>query len=366
MNPIFQTSFLSATHNPRIPLRWRGATALFFVVCIWLFSAGQLRADDDPFYEKQFASGEHEGHGGACSGTARAAFRACRNEIRDDYWIAVGNCLNSSEEDCIELARQERAGAFGLCTEQRAARFDLCNLIGEAAYDPEWSPGDFVNPLEIGSGVAPNPYFPLIPGMVWIYKSTFENDEGESVTETITVEVRNETKRIRVGDVGEGVDCIVVNDVVEEDGAVIEDTDDWYAQDRWGNVWYCGEIAKNFESFEGDDPNTPELVNIEGSWKAFRDGAKPGIIMQAVPEVYQVYRQEISLGNAEDAAEVISTSGTESVPVASCDGTCVVTQEFTPIEPGVNANKYYAPDIGLILEVNPGGERVELIDMYMQ
>ena len=109
----------------------------------------------------------------------------------------------------------------------------------------------------------------------------------------------------------------MVNDVVEEDDDAIEDTDDWYAQDMDGNVWYCGEIAKNFETFEGDDPEDPELVDIEGSWKAGRDYAKPGILMLAAPMVGDVYRQEVSWGDAEDVAEVISTTGSATVADAT-------------------------------------------------
>ena len=117
----------------------------------------------------------------------------------------------------------------------------------------------------------------------------------------------------------EGVTCLVVNDLVEEDGLPIEDTDDWYAQDVDGNVWYCGEIAQNFEVFEGDDPEEAELVDVDGSWKTGRDGAQPGIIMLASPQVGDVYRQELALGEAEDAARVISTTGSATVPAASCD-----------------------------------------------
>ena len=72
----------------------------------------------------------------------------------------------------------------------------------------------------------------------------------------------------------DGVTCHVVNDVVEEDGEVIENTDDWYAQHVNGDIWYCGEIARDFETFEGDDPDDPELVEIEGSFKTGRDGDK--------------------------------------------------------------------------------------------
>ena len=287
-----------------------------------------------------------------CSQTAGVEFRACGNEVNDDYWIAVGKCINLADaderEECISEARGEKSEAEELCKDQYEARLELCGLLGEGRYDPDFDPENFVNPLEVGNSVDPNPYFPLIPGMQWVY---------EGGDEKITVTVTDQTKLIA------GVTCIVVKDVVEEDGVPIEDTDDWYAQDLDGNVWYCGEISKTFEVFEGDEPEQPELVDIEGSWKTGRDGAKPGILMLAAPKVGDVYRQEMALGDAEDAAEVISTTGSATVPAAACTNDCIVTRDFTPIEPGINENKFYKPGVGLILEVNDQGERVELVEM---
>jgi len=286
-----------------------------------------------------------------CTATARDAFKACKNEVADDYWIAKAICNNVSDDadraECETEARESKKEDRKFCGEQRGARMELCNLVGEDRYDPDFDPANFIDPDEIGDSVAPNMYFPLVPGTKWVY---------EGGDEVITVVVTDKTKLI------EGVTCRVVNDVVEDGGEVIEDTDDWYAQHVNGDVWYCGELARDFETFEGDDPDDPELVEIEGSFKAGRDGDKPGILMLAAPQVGDVYRQESSLGNAEDAAEVISLTGTETVPAAECNNGCLITREFTPIEPGIEAEKYYAPGIGTILEVE-GGERVELVEV---
>jgi len=295
-----------------------------------------------------------------CSQTAKVVFDACGNELKDDYSIAIANCTNVSDnnerKECVIDAHAEKKEGKELCKEQFEARLEVCDLVGEKRYDPDFDPENFVDPREIGGSVSPNPFFPLVAGTQWVYVGTFEDDEGAEVTERITVTVTDKIKLI------EGVTCVVVNDLVTEDDVPIEDTDDWYAQDEDGNVWYCGEIAKNFETFEGDDPDDPELVDIEGSWKAGRDGAKPGILVLAAPEVRDVYRQEVSWGDAEDVAEVISITGTtESVPFVNCSGDCLVTRESTPIEPGVNENKYYKPDVGLILEVDMEGNRVKLI-----
>ncbi len=297
---------------------------------------------------------------GYCSRTAELVLKACHAEINDDYWIARGNCLNISDagdrKACVVEASVARNEGQELCEEQYDARLELCDSLGEDRYEPDFSPSRFVNPLEIGKSVSPNPFFPLVAGYQWIYEKTFLDEDGEVVTETIRVVVTDKTKLI------EGVTCLVVKDVAEEDGEVIEATDDWYAQDLDGNVWYCGEIAQNFETFPDDDPAEPELVNIEGSWKAGRDYAKPGILMFANPQVGTVYRQEMLLGDAEDAAEIMNLAGSASAPAAACTGDCLVTQEYSPIDPGVYEDKYYAPGVGQILAVDMEGNREELVE----
>jgi hypothetical protein len=281
----------------------------------------------------------------ACTNTSKAARAACQHEAGDDFWIAIGNCLNSSDLEARKECKNEANTALKEskkdCAEQYAARKDVCEALGEAPYDPVINPDDFLD--KNGIIANPNPYFPLVPGTTKVF---------EGGGETITVTVTNDTKEIL------GVTCIVVTDVVEKDGEVIEDTVDWYAQDIYGNVWYFGEISQEFEN--------SELVSLEGSWKAGVDGAKPGILMQANPQVGDVYRQEFSLGNAEDMAEVISVTGSATAPVASCNGDCVVTKDWTPMDPDAVENKYYAPNIGVILEVNPDtGDKVELVDIIL-
>lgn len=278
-----------------------------------------------------------------CSFTSDAAFRACKNEIRDDLWIGTGKCLNEDDdvrEECLADVKAEFSEGRELCQDQYDARDEICELLGEAAYNPVINPDEF---LDVDGMVAnPNAYFPLTPGLTKIYQ------EGE---ETITVTITDQTREIL------GVTCVVVRDTVTIDGELIEDTDDWLAQDIHGNVWYFGEISKNYE--EG------ELVDLEGSWKAGEDGAKAGILMKGVPVVGDVYRQEFLLGEAEDMGEVLSTSEyAASVPAADCSAGCVVTRDFLPIEPDVNEHKFYAPGIGHILSIDmETGDREELIEI---
>jgi hypothetical protein len=318
------------------------------------------------------------GMSGACYDTAEFAYSACRNEVKDDYWIALGNCRNISggqnRADCREDVEEEFKEAKALCTDQRKARLKLCKGLGKGRYDPRLDPIDFVDPSTITVATA-NPYFPLVPGTKWVYEA---RDAGDNLLERITVIVKSEIKTIEYPEEsGNFFICAVVNDVVEEfmggdpkdDGnyVVIEDTDDWYIQNEaTKDVWYMGEISQELEE---DLDGNKELVEIEGSWKAGRDFDKPGILMYGDPDPanedqQNPYRQEFSLGNAEDAGKVKSKgTASVSVPYGDFDVDVVKTKDWTPIEPDVKEFKYYAPGVGMIKEENPeDGESVVLID----
>jgi len=103
----------------------------------------------------------------------------------------------------------------------------------------------------------PNRYFPLEIGSHWVFKSA---DQLTNVT------ILNETKLI------DEVRCVVSLDEVRDlhTGELIESTNDWFAQAKDSNVWYCGEETSEFETFKGDRPKKPERVNIDGS---FRQGS---------------------------------------------------------------------------------------------
>jgi len=289
-----------------------------------------------------------------CSNTAGVQLAACRNEAMDDFYTENAICIQVPESDerkeCFDDAVDSRKEGNQLCKEQYDARVDLCGLIGEERYNPDFDPELFDD--DFTSLTNPNPYYPLDIGNAWEY---------ESEDETNTIVVLNETKLV------EGVTCIVVNDVVENDEGGKEDTNDWIAHRKDGTQFYCGEESKDFETFPGDIPPVPELVSIEGSFKTGRDGDLPGMLFLFDPVPGTTYRQEYSVGNAEDAATILSTNYSygsdpdldEFVPEELADlmcgenSDCVVTGEFTPIEPDVYERKYYARDIGLFLEVNP-------------
>ena len=185
-----------------------------------------------------------------------------------------------------------------------------------------------------------NPYLPLVPGTRMTYQG--DGDEGR---EEVVVTVTHRTKRVR------GVETIVVRDIASREGAVVEDTYDWYAQDRHGNVWYFGEDTKEYEN--------GRVVSTAGSWEAGVDGARAGIVMKAHPKVGDRYRQEFYRGEAEDKAQVLAVDERVTVPFGSFTDV-VRTKDFTPLEPDTVENKYYAPGVGSVLEVQVKGGRSQL------
>jgi len=207
-------------------------------------------------------------------------------------------------------------------------------------YNPSVVPANFTREID-------NTYKPLKPGTTLIYEG--ETDEGE--LETITYSVTDDTRTVM------GVICVVVRDTVTIDGEPVEDTYDWFAQDNEGNVWYFGEDSGVYED--------GKLVSKTGSWEAGVDGAKPGIVMYADPasHIGQEYRQEYYKGKAEDMGKVVGAGLTVTVGDAVYTD-CIRTEDWTPLEPDVLEYKYYAPDIGFILEENPKtGERVGLVQI---
>jgi len=208
----------------------------------------------------------------------------------------------------------------------------------DTTYNPVINPSDFVAQID-------NQYYPMEPGTKYFYSS-----ETEDGVERNEVYIMHQTKTIL------GIVCTVVDDKVWLNDSLVEATLDWYAQDKDGNVWYFGEDSSEYED--------GRVVSTEGSWEAGVDGAKPGIVMKANPQVGDSYRQEYLFDEAEDMGEVLSLNETTVVPYGSFTS-CLMTKDWSPLETDVVENKYYAPGIGVVLEVTVkgGSERVELTDI---
>lgn len=201
------------------------------------------------------------------------------------------------------------------------------------------SQGGFVSRVE-------NPWFPLRPGTTDLYHGI---KDGQPSRDVFTV--TRETKVIQ------GVRCTVVRDRLHLRGHLEERTQDWYAQDKAGNVWYFGEATAELNP-DGSVKST------EGSWQSGVDGARAGIFMPAHPHPGQSGLQEFYKGHAQDHFRVLHLGAHVRTPGASSDA-ALLTREWTPLEPGVVDHKIYVRGIGTVLEqtVRGGDERNTLISV---
>jgi hypothetical protein len=200
-----------------------------------------------------------------------------------------------------------------------------------------------INPDEFTTNIT-NEYMPLVPGFQRVYKAV-DGDEKSTVIVTVT----NRKKQVA------GVGVVVVRDTVYENGELHEDTFDYFAQDKKGNVWYFGEDTGVYED--------GKLVDTEGSFEAGKNGAEAGIAMPANPTDGDKFRLEY-YKEAQDTIEVIDTNDFVEVEAGKYKNV-VVTRDTSPLEPNVNEHKFYAKNIGVILslDISDGAGREELVEL---
>ena len=196
------------------------------------------------------------------------------------------------------------------------------------------------------SPVIDNEYLPLIPGTVFTYQG-----ERDGEPEVDRVHVTRDTRSIM------GVTCVVVQDSVFVSGYLFEATLDWYAQSADGDVWYFGEDTAEYD-------RQGHVISTEGTWLAGVDGAQPGIVMLAEPRVGDRYRQELAPGVAEDQARVMNLHARVDVPYGRFTE-CLKTREWTPLDPGVMEQKFYAENVGFVraITVRGGDDYDELVSV---
>jgi hypothetical protein len=237
------------------------------------------------------------------------------------------------------LAALAGCGSSGDDSSTAAAQQAATNTFPQSSEPANLNPADFSTQID-------NPYFPLPVGAHWVIRVT----DTEGLEQRQVISVTDQTKEI-----ADGVTARVVHDVVSEDGKPVEITDDWYAQDSDGNVWYFGENTAEI------DPETGKR-DTSGSFEAGVDGADAGIAMLAQPEAGMTYREEYYKGHAEDRSRILGLDQQAEVPFGHYSEV-LLTEDYTPIEPDVLELKFYAKGIGQVLAqtVSGGSEREELI-----
>lgn len=202
-------------------------------------------------------------------------------------------------------------------------------------YRPKIDPAEFTH-------VVGNPFLPLRPGTTFVYSEDDRREKREN-----RIMVTRETRTIM------GVKCVVVHDTVTLNGALVEESFSWFAQDRRGAVWFFGEATRGFK--------TGGRVSTAGSWEAGVNGAQPGIIMPATPKVGDRYRQEFLYSVAEDIGQVVGLGESVTVPCGTYTG-CVRTREWSMLESGTS-RKWYAKGVGLVRAESTDGEVSMLVSV---
>ena len=206
-------------------------------------------------------------------------------------------------------------------------------LVGHGSSTPAARGAQTVEPGNFVRHVT-NPWLPWKPGSVWVYRGVKDGQVQRDV-----VRVLRRTKTIL------GVRCTVVSDIATHDGTVLEKTEDWYAQDRSGRVWYFGEDTADY---------TGGTVDRSGSWEAGVHGALPGIVMTAHPRVGDTHRQEYWRGHAEDQYWLVDLHQRVTVPFGTF-GNAALTLEWSRLEPFVIDRKTYVEGIGVVREASAEG-----------
>jgi hypothetical protein len=200
-----------------------------------------------------------------------------------------------------------------------------------------------IDPADFSTNID-NPWWPMKPGTVWTYRETDSSGNAQDLTVTVT----DQTKRP-----ANGVEVRVVHDAVTKNGEPVEITDDYYAQDSRGNIWYMGEDTAEYEG--------GKVTSREGSFEAGKHGAQGGVAIPAHPVAGLEYRQEYWKDHAEDRGKVIVVGEQAEVPAGHYPHS-LMTRDTNPLEPKNVEFKFYARNIGPVLSVGVSGttDREEL------
>jgi hypothetical protein len=177
-----------------------------------------------------------------------------------------------------------------------------------------------------------NKYFILEPGFQWEYA---DDDEKLVIT------VLDETKKVG------NVETRIIEERESKDGKLVEVSRNYFAIDKTtNNVYYFGEDVDMYKD--------GKVTNHEGSWLAGTNGAKYGLVMPADPKVGDRYYQEIAPGVALDRFEVKSITESKKTPAGKFEHV-LKTEETSGLNPKEKEYKYYAPDVGQIID---GGQKL--------
>jgi hypothetical protein len=210
----------------------------------------------------------------------------------------------------------------GTSAKQNASGKSGAGKSGPNANPNAFDPSNFGDPATGASK-----WLPLSPGTQWV-RQGFVNVGSRKLPHQVVTTVTDVTKEV------DGVRTVAVVDQDTNGGQIAEQSIDWVAEDKDGNVWYLGSYT---ESYEGG-----QFVNASDAWLAGVNGSKPGVLMLADPQTgTPPYTEDTVPGIEAPTAQVAKTGQSECVPF-KCYKDVLVIQE------GGSEYKYFAPGVGQI------------------
>jgi len=188
-----------------------------------------------------------------------------------------------------------------------------------------------------------SPYFPLDPGLQWIYRGT---EHGQSVELVVTS--MNETREITLNSDEESRTIVArifdernfVNEILTDVGRL------YYARCvETGDVYSFGSEVTMYS-----DAGT--VIHEESSWLAGSGGAQPGIIMPGRFAVGARYFNQREPGIKMDLAVNSATGVTDAVPAGTFSGCVRIIGTDTLRAATPSMIKIFAPGVGLINDSN--------------
>jgi hypothetical protein len=212
--------------------------------------------------------------------------------------------------------------------------------------------GDF-KPTLFGKPTQPtNQFMPLKPGTQWVREGSV-NVGTRSLPHQVVTTVTDVSKQV------DGVRTVAVVDQDTNGGQIAEQSIDWVAADKEGNVWYLGSYT---ESYEGG-----QFITASDAWLAGINGAKPGILMLADPQTgTPPYLEDSVPGIEAPTAQVVKADESQCVPFKCYKGALVVQEgsEYKSYAPGVgqiqttpqaSGGKHEVEKLVNLRQLTPGG-----------
>lgn len=201
----------------------------------------------------------------------------------------------------------------------------------------------------IFSSVIDNPYLPLSK-----YSGKNLTFAGNSTEDGQLVNVKEVwTVLANTSEIAD-VETLTVRVQEYEEGELVQEALQYYAQGRDGVVYLFGEDVVDYE-------NGVAVENDDESWEVGDDAAVPGIAMPATPTVGMgfAYHSVNVPGIAHELSEVKSLEESVSVEYGSFTAIEVTDYDF---DAGKTSQEFYASGVGLIKELDDD-EELELISI---